>query len=209
MGVRRHVDDPATARLRARCMALLLAPLVVILGTEVASRLLSAASSGTGTFVPEPWVMLLSVLLSACYAGGFTFLLSRLQRHRTDGFVIGWRGQSMSRWNVWAMGGLLFALLSWLTPMVFFSSINRVVGQATSEDWRVLGKEHNQVSHGCEWRVTVASRASDDASTRVCVTRARWEQLRADDSLTIAAVFSGLGSEIGAAPASVAPGGGQ
>jgi hypothetical protein len=208
MVVRRHIDDPATARLRAWCMALLIAPFVVILGAEAASRMLTAAPSGAGTFVPAPQVMLLSILGTTLYAAMFTFLLGRLRLRRTDGFILGWRGQSMSRWNVWMMGGLLFALLGMLTPMMLCGAINRAIGQVTFETWAVQGKEHNQVSRGCEFRVSVASRTTGD-STRVCVPRERWERLQADDSLAIMAVFSGLGSEIGAAPDSSQNGGGR
>jgi len=208
MGVRRHIDDPSTARLRAWCMALLIAPFVLILGAEAASRVLAAAPSGTGSFEPTPQVMLLSFLGAAFYAAVFTFLLSRLRLRRTDGFIFGWRGQSMSRSNVWMVGGVLFALLGMLTPTMLFGAINRVIGQVTVETWFVLGKEHNQVSRGCEFRVAVASRTTGD-STRVCVPRERWEQLQADDSLTIMAIFSGLGSQIGAAPDSIQQAGGR
>ena len=208
MGVRRHIDDPATARLRARCMALCIAPFVVILGAEAASWMLTPAPFGTGTFVPTPQVMLLTILGVALYAAMVTFLLGRLRLHRTDGFIFGWRGQSMSRSNVWMVGGVLFALLGMLAPAMLCGAINRVIGQVTVETWSVLGKEHNQVSRGCEFRVSVASRTTGD-STRVCVPRERWERLQADDSLTIMAIFSGLGSQIGAAPDSTPKGAGR
>ncbi len=208
MVVRRHIDDPTTARLRAWCMALFVAPFVVILGAEAASRMLTRAPSGTATFEPTPQVMLLSILGAALYAAVFTFLLGRLRLRRTDGFILGWRGRSMTRFNVWAMGGILFGLLGMLSPLMLCGAINRAIGQVTFESWSVRGKDHELAGRGCEFQVSVASRTTGD-STRVCVPRERWERLQADDSLTIMAIFSGLGSQIGAAPDSSQKGGGR
>ena len=208
MGRRLFVEQPAPARLRAWCWALLLAPFAIFLAAEAASRLLSSAPSGSGDFVPTPEVMLLSILGAAFYAAVFTVLLSRLRRHLTEDFFMRRRGRSTGRQSPWVMGGILFALVAILTPQVLCGAINRTIGQVTFETWRVLGKEHNQVSRGCEFLISVVSRASGD-STRMCVPRARWERLQAEDSLTIMAIFSGLGSQIGAAPDSNDSGGGR
>jgi hypothetical protein len=196
---RLFIEQPAPARLRAWCWALLLAPFAIILAAEAASRLLSSAPSGPGDFVPTPEVMLLGVIGAALYASMFTFLLSRLRGYLTEDFFRRRRGRSTGRESPWLMGGVLFALVAILTPQVLCGAINRAIGQVTFESWSVLGKEHNQVSRGCEFRVVVASRTTGD-STRVCVSRERWERLQVDDSLTIMAIFSGLGSQIGAAP---------
>ena len=208
MVLRRHVDDPATARLRAWCMAVFTAPFVVMLGAEAVAWMLTGTPSGPGIFIPTPQVMSLSMLVAALYAAAFTFMLSRLRLHRTDGFILGWRGHSMERSNVWLLGGVLFALLGMFTPLMLISAINRAIGQVTFETWSVQGKEHNQVSRGCEFRVSVASPTTGDA-TRVCVPRERWERLQSGDSLAITAVFSGLGSEIGAVAEPSQTGGGR
>ena len=206
MGVRRFVEAAAPARLRAWCWALFFAPFVIILGAEAVVSLLTAAPSGTGSFVPTPEVMFLSILGAALYAAAFTVVLARLRRHRTEDFFRRRRGRSLGREPAWLVGGFLFALVGMLTPEVFFGAVNRAIGQVTFESWSVLGKEHNQVSRGCEFRVTVASRTTGD-STRVCVPRERWQRLQVDDSLEIMAIFSELGSQIGAAPESNDQGG--
>ena len=199
MGVRRFVEDPAPARLRAGCWAVFFAPFVVFAGVEAGSRMLGSASSGLGTFVPAPEAMLLSILGAALYAAAFTFLLARLRRHLAEDFFPRWRGKSTSRQSPWVMGAILFGLVGMLSSQVLCGAINRAIGQVTYESWRVRDKGHDLASRDCEFRVSLESRATDD-SARVCMPRERWEQMHVDDSLTITAIFSGLGEQVGPAP---------
>lgn len=199
MTVRQYVEPPAPARLRFWCWTLVIVPLVIIFGAEAASQMWGAGASAAGSFTPTPETMLASVLGAGLYAAVFTVLLYRLRGYRTEGFLPRYRGNSFWRDSPWWTGVTLFALLAGLVPLMLCGAINREIGQVTRESWNVQDKEHNQTSRGCEFRLTVASSTTDD-STRVCVPRERWQRLRVGDALAIVATFSGLGSEIGAAP---------
>ena len=116
MSRRLYIEQPAPARLRAWCWALLLAPFAICLAAEAAAALLSPAPYGSGGFVPTPEVMVLGILGAALYASVFTFLLRRLRGYLAEDFFLRTRGRSTGRQSPWVMGGTLFALVAIMTP---------------------------------------------------------------------------------------------
>jgi hypothetical protein len=152
--------------------------------------------------------MAFSFLGVALYATGFTFLVSRLRRYTTEDVFLYWPGNSTARQPSWLIGGTLFALVGMLTPHVLCGAINQAIGQVTYEHWRVLDKKHDAAHGECEFWVTLARPATSD-SAQACMPRERWDQTPVDDSLTIMAVSSRLGYQVGPALDADPRGGGR
>jgi hypothetical protein len=204
MSVRVFVEEPAAARLRAWCWTLFLAPFAVLIAAEVGSRLLATRPDAWDSFVPTPQFLLLGASCAAVHAGVFTFLLRRLRQYLTEDFLYRRRGRSIGRQGPWLTGGMLFALLAMLGPLVLGGAINRLVGEVLFETWRVQAKDHNQTSNACEYRVDVESTLN---AARVCVTHERWARLRVGDEFPIVAVVSAVGYQVMPAPDGAGKGG--
>ena len=178
-----------------RCLAMLIAPLLVFGGAMAAPVPLAG-----GQFEPAPLTWWGSFALWLLYAAALVHLVERYRLAKGGAFGARGKRRGVSSFgDVLVIGGFAWIWLSVMTAGVLAGSINEAVGTArpesatVQEKWQTKGK-------GCHFHVQVAG-ATVASGTVLCMEQAGWNGLEAAATLPLAVTSSALGRRIGMASA--------
>ena len=172
----------------ATCLALLAVPLLLVVAGLSVLETKDQLPGLSGDFQATHSTGWACAAVSALVVGAFARGLSRLGPH----------------WKLPRSQLVFLVLGAWIGGFMLLvigmcGALNRAMGEVVHEPARVQSK-FQAGGKGCHRVVEVAG-TTVPSGTRLCVDATRWDSLQEGDTLPLARVASGLGEQIGLAPA--------